>query len=266
MPVPTVGQSVTVARASAGAARRAIGWTVVGVQSAWARDGGAERSRGRSEKQTRVSFAHKCTLKKPVYRRGNWTAGLLSRGWQTYRRRRAATMLRRCFGRSHRAPNTMASGWRDLPTCVPVVTQSASAWHALHEADADRLGTTRSRRSLGCEITWDPCEVAGWAFEIGKKRRVTGECGATSAAYRTLGTSSRRRPEPAFPLFDPQRRLFEEPPLNSAADARPRCRRRRPRTRSRRDRRSCPRSSCSPGRRRAMLRPGTSPCATMSPV
>ena len=58
---------------------------------------------------------------------------------------------------------------------------------------------------------------------IGKKRRVTGECGATSAAYLHLDLEPPSL-EPEFPLCDPQRRLFESPPLNSAADARPRCR------------------------------------------
>jgi hypothetical protein len=88
------------------------------------------------------------------------------------------------------APNTMASGWRDLPTCVPVVTQSASAWHALHEPEADRLGTTRSRRSLGCEITWDPCEVAGWAFESGRSAVSPGNAGRPRWRTHT-GDSSR---------------------------------------------------------------------------
>jgi hypothetical protein len=43
---------------------------------------------------------------------------------------------------------------------------------------------------------------------IGKKRRVTGECGATSAAYLHLDLEP-PSPRPALPLFDPQQRLFE---------------------------------------------------------
>jgi hypothetical protein len=44
----------------------------------------------------------------------------------------------------------MASERKEPTISVPVVTQSFSAWHALYELYADRLGTIRS---LGIEKT-----------------------------------------------------------------------------------------------------------------